>query len=206
MFKDNYLLDKENTLNLAINGLSMDYEAKVSSLKASKRRNIDLLKKEIKDAKHALKYANNPLLYLEKEHQARLSELTKEKKEAVLRAGYVFFMEFANGYYNLCSDIISNKLIQGLGTRVFSKRFKVEMPHDAYIISNDDEGINVTVENTLDYSNVYFVRCSYVDSMNQEQTLYIKSDKPYKMGEKLRLKFDLTRSQITETDMNIRLY
>ena len=80
------------------------------------------------------------------------------------------------------------------------------MPHDAYIISNDDEGINVTVENTLDYSNVYFVRCSYVDSMNQEQTLYIKSDKPYKMGEKLRLKFDLTRSQITETDMNIRLY
>ena len=206
MFKDNYLLDKENTLNLVINGLSMDYEAKVSSLKASKRRNIDLLKKEIKDAKHALKYANNPLLYLEKEHQARLSELTKEKKEAVLRAGFVFFMEFAHGYYNLCSDIISNKLIQGLGTRVFSKRFKVEMPHDAYIISNDDEGINVTVENTLDYSNVYFVRCSYVDSMNQEQTLYIKSDKPYKMGEKLRLKFDLTRSQITETDMNIRLY
>ncbi|MCR4698115.1 MAG: sn-glycerol-3-phosphate ABC transporter ATP-binding protein UgpC [Bacilli bacterium] len=206
MFKDNFLLDKENTLNLVLNGLSMDYESKVSSLKASKRRTIDLLKKEIKDAKMDLNRSNNPYAYLEKEHNERLALLNKEKKEAVMRAGYVFFMEFAGGYFELCSDIISNKLIQGLGTRVFSKRFKVEMPHDAYILSENKEGIEVVVENTLDYGDVYFVRCSYMDGMNESQSLYLKSDKPYNQGEKLHLKLDLTRSQITETDMNIRLY
>ncbi len=204
IFKDNYQTDKENSFNLAFNGLTMDYESKVSSLKASRRRLVDVLKKEIKDCKNELDQASNPYGYLDKEHRMNLSRLYKEKQKAVSKAGFVFFLQFVSDYYALCSDIISNKLVQGLGTRVFSKEFRVDMPHDAYQIV-ENGGIEVVVENNLNYGDVFFVRCSYQYS-GESKFLYLKSDKAYKKESKLHVTLDLSRSQITETDMNIRLY
>ena len=204
IFMDNYQTDKENAFNLAFNGLTMDYESKVSSLKANRRRVIDVLKKEIKDSRNELEHAVNPYGYLDKEHRLNLSRLTKEKQQAVNKAGFVFFLQFASDYYALCSDIISNKLIQGLGTRVFSKEFRVDIPHDGYQIV-EEGGIEIVVENNLDYGGVYFVRCSYPSS-GESRFLYLKSDKAYDKGSRLHVTLDLSRSQITETDMNIRLY
>ena len=206
LFKDHYHLDKENSLNRILNTLALDYESKVATLSSSSRRENDLLRKATKDAKNALKKAENPSFYLEKEHKENLSNLNKEKQNAVNRAGFVFFLKFLEDYYCLASDIISNKLIQGLGTRVFNKQFRIEVPHDAYQISNDGKGIKVKVDNNFDYGNVFFVRCSYVDENSESQFLYLLSDKPYDIGSNLVLSIDVTRSKITEPDMNIRLY
>lgn len=205
IFKDNYYTDKENALNRKLNTLSMDYETKVSSLKASRRRTVDLYKKEIKEAKKKLNVDSAPYKYLLAEHNKALSALEKEKKESVLRAGYVFFLQFANDYFNLCTDIISNKLIQGLSTRVFSKEFRVDVPHDAYSLNEKGEGVKVVVEDTLDYGGVYFIKCSYTDA-NINKVMFLKSDKTYKKNTVLNLTFDISRCQITETGMNIRLY
>lgn len=78
------------------------------------------------------------------------------------------------------------------------------MPHDAYQVV-ENGGIEVVVENNLDYGDVFFVRCSYQYS-GESRFLYLKSDKAYEKGSKLHVTLDLSRSQITETDMNIRLY
>ncbi len=205
IFKDNFNLDKENTINRILNGMSLDYESKVSSIRASRKRKVDLLRKEIHDAKLDYKKKSNPYYYLEKEHNHTLNLLAKEKEASIQKASYVFFLQFVSNYYCLANDIISNKLIQGLGTRVFSKDFLVEIPHDGYTITKEEKGLAVTVENCLDYSKMYFIRCSYQNEGNIGY-LYLKSPISYPKGTKLHLLIDLNRSQITETEMNIRLY
>lgn len=206
IFKDNYRTDKENAFNRTLNELTLNFESKVASLKATKKRNIKLLEKEIEAAKKNYESSKNPLLNIEKEHLANLKKLNAEKTEAINRAGYVFFFQFDNLHYELLSDIISNKLIQGLSTRVFSKEFKVEIPHDAYKITDKEEGFEAIVDNNLDYGDTFYVRCHYIDKSNIAHNFYFKSEKSYPINTTLYLTFDLTNSKITETDMNIRLY
>jgi len=205
IFRDNFQTDKENAYELLLNGLTMDYESKVSTLKASSRRQQDLWKKEIQDAKKEEKKAENPLLYLNRSHKEKLDRLMKEKKEAVKRAGLVFFFELPGGHYEMASDIISNKLIQGLGTRVFSKTFRVDMPHDAFAKA-DGKGFQAKVESNLDYGETNFARLTYTGSDGAPCSFYLKTEKPLDVGTSLTLSFNLDASAITETEMNIRLY
>lgn len=206
IFMDNYSQDKENTLNRKINTLTMDYESKVSSLNAYRRRQIDILRKEIIDERNKLNKALKPYECLNREHNINLKKINKEKEQEVLKASYVFFLQFVNGYYNMASDIISNKLIQGLGTRVFSKNFKVEVPHSIYTIMDKEEGIKVKVEANLNYDTIYYVKCTYLDEKSESRTIYIESEKEIEIGKELYVTFDLNKCQITETEMNIRLY
>jgi multiple sugar transport system ATP-binding protein len=206
MFKDNFQSDKENTLNLVVNGLTMDYESKVSTLKASARRQITLLKKEISDASLELKSTIDPLGTLEKKHTQNLKRLSGEKDAALRRAGLVFFMRFNGNYYSMLSDIISNKLVQGLGTRVFSKEFRIDVPHDGYQVSSKNNCFKVLVDANYDYGSTYFVRARYQDQNNETKYIFLKSEKPLTVGLEIGLDIDINRSQITETGMNIRLY
>lgn len=206
MFKDNFQSDKENTLNRIINRLLQEHESDVSSLKANSRRQLDTIKKELKDRKKELAISKDPAGYLEKEHSNKLKELELKKSEEAKRAGFVFFFKFDGNYYGFASDIISNKLIQGLGTRVFSRRFRIDVPHDGYVISEKNNAFKVVAEASLDYGDTYFVRSHYIDDNGQTKYLFLKSDKPIEVGKELNIEFDVSRAQITETDMNIRLY
>ena len=207
IFKDNFQTDKENTLNNLINGVTMDYESEISSLKSGTRRQVELYRKEISDKKNEYQTIVNPLKVLTKEHDRKLSLLQKQKADAVKRAGLVFFFKLPGDYYSMATDIISNKLIQGLGTRVFSKEFLIEIPHDAYTLSAKSNSFSVIVNKTLDYGdNTYFVRATYKDDNGDEQCLFIKTNEKIPDGKTLGLGFDIARSRITETDMNIRLY
>lgn len=206
IFKDNFQTDKESTYTRTLNRLTQDNETAISKCKSERRRKLDLLNKEVADKKHAVALAKNPKKALDKEHAQKISELQNKREEAVKRAGFVFFFRFDGGYYGLTSDIISNKLIQGLGTRVFSRQFRIDMPHDAYTLSNKENAFRVIVESNLDYGSKYFVRCHFQDDNGNTQFLFLASDKPYEIGQELALDFDVSKSQITETDMNIRLY
>ena len=206
IFMDNFQTEKNNTLNLQINSMSMDYESKVAALKANNRRTVDILKKEIKEKQKEVKNAQDPIGNLAKNYEKQVRELNKEKAEAIKKAGFVFFFQFANSHYELSSDIISNKLIQGLGTRVFSKQFRIDVPHDGYIFSEKENAFKAIVENNLNFGKVYFVRCRYSDDQGDDKFFFIRSEKEIPVGTELKLEFDVTRSQITETDMNIRLY
>jgi multiple sugar transport system ATP-binding protein len=206
IFMDNFSSERDNALALTINGLTMNYESKSSALKANTRRTIDLLKKEIDDQKAECRRAEDPYKTLEAEHKARLRKLGKEKEETVKKAGYIFFFRFPGGCYEMSTDVIANKLIQGLGTRVFTKSFRIDFPHDAYAISDKEGAFPVEVEGNLDFGSTYYAKLSYLDEGGEKRFLFLKSKEPLKAGAELRLAFDLSRSQITETDMNIRLY
>lgn len=204
IFKDNFATDRENTLNLAINSLTMDYEAQISSLKASLKREIEVLNKEKKDAKEKLKEERNPQAYLEKKYKKGLKALEQQREQARKRAELVFFFRFAQKKYIMASDIIANKLVQGLGTRVFTKEFRIDFPHDAYTIRLDNQGFKVRVVDNYDYGNTYFVKVAYED--NGEKYLYIRNQEPLEVNKEISIDFDITRCQVTETGMNIRLY
>ena len=204
IFFDNFNSDKENTLNLALNELSMDYESQVSSLKAAEKRQINLWKKEISEKKKALAEQKDPLATLTKKHEDAVKELEKRREEEGKKAGFLFFFQIEGSHFSLSSDVISNKLIQGLGTRVFTKNFRIAFPHDAYQLS--DKGFEAVVDGNLDYGNTFYVRLRFDSKEGDVKYLFLKSDKAYDLGTKLHIEFDLTRSQITETDMNIRLY
>ena len=207
IFKDNFATEKENTLNLIVNGMTMEYESKSSALTAACRRSVDLLKKEMQERRKTLKHLQNPKAFLEKEHVKKVKELLLKKKEAVKFASFIFFFKLPGSYYPLAAELIANKLIQGLGTRVFTKNFYIEMPHDGYeIVEEDNNCFHAVVEENLDYGNIYFIRLSYTGVNGEKLYFYLKNDKPFEIGTKLNLKFDITKSQITETDMNIRLY
>ncbi len=206
IFRDNFQTDKDNTINRILNGMIQDYETALSKEKSEANRSIDLLKKEIKEKKKEVKVATNPERALSKDHEEKIKALKNKRAEAEKKASFVFFFQFDGGHYVLLPDIISNKLIQGLGTRVFTRRFRVDIPHDAYTIKEEGDGFKVIVESILDYGDRYYLRSSYTDDNGQIQSLFLESEKAYEVGTKLVLEFDLSRSEITETDMNIRLY
>ena len=206
IFRDNFATDRENALNLTINGLTMDYESKVSTLRASHNREIDLLKKENREWKKKAVFSKDPLKSIEKEYKRQEKELLRAKESQLTRAGMVFFFRFPGEFYQLTGDIIANKLIQGLGTRVFTKNFLIEIPHDGYKVEEGGKGLECVVEGNLDYGAVFFACCSYKDDSGERKTLYVKSDKKLEVGSKVVLSFVLEKARITETDMNIRLY
>ena len=203
IFKDNLQTEKENTLNLAINGATMDYESKLSSLNASSRRKITLLKKEITEKKKEYARQINGEKVLSKEHQKRLKVLETKRKEAIERASLVFFFKIENECYSLLTDIISNKLIQGLGTRVFSKEFKVEVPHDAYKLTHSSNSIKGTVIDNLNFESALFAK---IKLNSLDKYIYMKVDKPLEINKEVSLEIDVSKAMITETGMNIRLY
>lgn len=206
LFKDNYQTDKENTLTYKLNLLTLKQEAELSSLKSAFKRKIELLKKEIHDKKKEVRKLSHPLRNLEKDHQQKIKALESEKEKAMQRASLIFFFRFPGDYYAIATDTIANKLIQGLGTRVFTREFRIEIPHDAYIESNKANAFTVMVEGNLDYGNTFFVRCTYLDANGNKQFVFLKSEVERKIGEQIRLAFDIEKVQITETSMNIRLY
>ena len=61
-------------------------------------------------------------------------------------------------YYDLLNETISNKLIQGLGTSVFSKNFIIEIPHDAFsfVDSSVQNALKGTITATVDYGSKKF--------------------------------------------------
>ena len=50
------------------------------------------------------------------------------------------------------------------------------------------------------------MRCRYLTDSAQEQFVFVETSTPLSIGKEITLDFDLARCQITETDMNIRLY
>lgn len=203
IFRDTFADQKNNALEQALKGEDLNYENQLSKVKAESKRNWQNLRKQIKDAKAETERRIDPVTYLKNQHQKELAALEKERVAARERAGLVFF--FGIGEYRFPStSVISNKLIQGLGTRVFTKTYLLEVPHSAYTLS--DEGVPAVVIGTADYGEKRYTICSYFDANGQEKNAYVLADSEYAQGDHVHLSFDIAQSRITETGMGIRLY
>jgi len=201
-FKSNHKLEKENEINKRLNAESINYETEANALKGNFKREKENALNELKKFKNDCYDEAYPVKKLNKEYKNTVIALRREYDEALMQAKIIFFFKTDN-LVTLCNDEISNKMIQSLGIKVFSKQYLVEIPHDAYHISND-EGFKVQVLEVLDYGKVKYAKCLYKDH-HYETNIYIQIDDE-NIGSELCVKYDISRIHITEKAMDIKIY
>ena len=202
-FKENFPKERENLINKAIDGEALNFETALNEIKAPYKRDKKILKNNYKTTVKALKDEYNIIEVLNKERNEELSRLTKQKKVDLAKAKQIFFLKI-NGHLYQSPDTISNKMIQGLGTKVFVKDFILEIPNDKIRVS--DEGLKATVESFLDYGDKKFVICNVKEEDGSEHEFYVLNDKEIAKGTEIHLTFDLIDTHITEKSMNLRIY
>lgn len=203
MFTSTFTDQRANAMTEAVKGIDINYDNDVSKVKSTYKRGVNGAKQAFAEKKKFYGEQADPVGTLDRKYAKKYADLEKEKKNAVTLAGNVFIFGIGK-YYFMSQPVISAKLIQGLGTRVFSKNFLLEVPHDAYVVSED--GIDGRVESIVNYGNISFAKVVYQDSLGNEQFAYVQFDKDLKEGDEIKLAFDITKCQITETGNNIRLY
>ena len=201
-FKANHKLEKQNEQNKRLNAEAINYETEVNALKGNFKREKENALNELKKFKKDCYDEAYPIKKLNKEYNDTVLALRKEYGEALMHAKIIFFFKTGN-LITLCSDEISNKMIQSLGIKVFTKQYLIEIPHNAYEISND-EGFNVKVLEVLDYGKVKFAKCLYKDH-HYESNIYIQIEDE-NIGSELCVKYDISKIHITEKAMDIKIY
>ena len=193
---------KANDVERKSNALDFDKETEINGLKARFTQRKALIKDTIKENKKKFETENFPLKLASKEYAKKEKALLKEKNEAILRAQLIFFFKYDN-YYQLIPDEITNKIIQGLGNRVFTKIFRVEVPHHAFVEEEGTMAFKVT--SLANYGDVKFYRC-VGEAYGEQVVVYIDKVREIPLGTTIYLKPVLDQSEIYEDDLNIRLY
>ena len=201
-FKANHKLERQNELNKRLNAEAIEYETEVNALKGNFKREKENALNELKKFKNDCYNEAYPVKKINKEYKNTIKALRKEYGEALMHAKIIFFFKTDN-LVTLCNDEISNKMIQSLGIKVFSKQYLVEIPHDAYHISKD-EGFKVRVLKILDYGKVKYAKCLYKDHHYQSE-IYIQIEDE-NIGSELCVKYDISKIHITEKAMDIKIY
>ncbi len=202
VFKNNFSLEKKNELEKRLNLESLRYDSEINSLKNIYKRTVEGLKK---DYEEFIKECDNeayPVKNLTKAYNKELKELEKEYTHQTNLAKILFFFK-TNDLVTLSSDQISNKMVQSLGVKVFTKEYLLEIPHDAYKIG--DEGLVVKVVEGLDYGKKQYLHCEIDDGAGIKD-LYIESSDMSLVGKDIKVLFDISKIHITEKSMDIKIY
>ncbi len=109
------------------------------------------------------------------------------------------FAAYINGHTFVSSLDINKKIVKGLGAQLFLSHYRFEMPHDAYVIA--EGGIKVRVEDIIDYGMDKYAKCSL-----HGESIYVKVDKDYNVGDTLSINLDIEKARIFENLFDIRLY
>ena len=206
LFKQNFKKDRDNDIDRLLATEQLKHDGLVGDIKGNFKRNKNEIKYTLKGKKEELKAAVDPIGTATKAHKAEMAKLIKEENEAINRVGLVFFMRIGDDYYDLLNETISNKLIQGLGTSVFSKNFIIEIPHDAFsfVDSSVQNALKGTITATVDYGSKKFYTVE-IANMNAKVNV-LTPDFNQNIGDEVTLTIDITKTRITEKGMNIRLY
>ena len=193
---------KANDLERKTNALEFDKETEINGLKARFNQQKALIKDTIKENKKKFEEENFPLQVAQKEYAAKEKELAKKKADDLLHAQLLFFFKY-DDYYEVVPDEITNKIIQGLGNKVFTKIFRIEVPHDGFIEQKDT--MEFKVVSLINYGDVKLYKC-VGDAYGEKVTVYINKEREIELGEKIYLSPNLEKTQIYEDELNIRLY
>ncbi|MCH5172445.1 MAG: sn-glycerol-3-phosphate ABC transporter ATP-binding protein UgpC [Erysipelotrichales bacterium] len=202
VFKENFKLEKKNELDKRLNLEAMRFETELNTLKGSYKRNKNNLKKEYKDFVAKCYNDAHPVEVLTKAFNKEAKALNAEYQHQLDLANVIFFFK-TNDLITLSSDAISNKMVQSLGIKVFTKQYLLEIPHDAYYEA--EEGLDLEVVELLDYGTKKFLRCKYEDESGVKD-LYLQTEKTKAPSSKITVKFDVSKIHITEKSMEIKIY
>ena len=202
IFRENFPQMKQAEVERKTNALDFDKETEINGLKAHYSQFVALSKDALKESERAFKEECYPLETTTKEYEKKTKAFDKEEQDALTRAELLFFFKY-DEIYQLLSEDITNKIIQGMGERVFTKVFRVEVPHDGF--EEKEGGIEFKVVSLINYGDVKLYKC--VGTLYGEKvTAYINQERDIALGQVIRLAPIVEKTQIYEDERNIRLY
>ena len=202
VFKESFPQMKANDVERKTNSLEFDKETEVNGVKARYSQKKNLLKETIKENKINFEKENYPLKVAQAEFDAKEKELLAKKDHDVLHAKLIFFFK-AGDFYQIIPDDITAKIIQGLGNRVFTKVFRIEVPHNGFI---EEEGaLEFQVVSNVNYGDAKMYKC-LGELYGDKVEVFINKEREIAIGDKIHLKPKLEETQIYEDELNIRLY
>ncbi len=202
VFKESFPQMKANDVERKSNALEFDKETELNGVKARYSQKKALIKDTIKENKRKYEEECFPLKLAEKAYAKKEKELAKEKAEAILRAQLIFFFKYDN-YYQIIPEDITNKIIQGLGNRVFTKIFRIEVPH--YSFAEEEGTMEFKVIALANYGDVKFYKC-VGEAFGEQVVVYINKAREIPLGSTIFLKPVLEQTEIYEDELNIRLF
>ena len=202
IFKESFPQMKQNDVERRMNSLDFDRETELNSIKARYTQQKTIIKDNMKQDREKFEEECFPLKLATKKYDEAEKALKAKKDDALLHAELIFFFKFEDNY-QLIPDDITNRIIQGLGNKVFTKTFRVEVPHNGY--KEDPKGIEFKVVSFVNYGDVKLYKCSG-ELFGEKVNVYINQERDIQLGEKVFLSPQLDLTQIYENDLNIRLY
>ncbi len=202
VFKENFPQMKANDVERKTNSLEFDKETEINGAKARFNQKKNLVKETIRESRTKFEQENFPYKVKMKEYVEKEKALKAKKADDLLHAKLIFFFTYEKTF-QLIPDEITGKIIQGLGNRVFTKNFRVEVPHDAFV--EEKGNLEFKMVSNVNYGDVKMYKCSG-ELYGDRVTVFINNEREIKLGETVSLKPDLEKCQIYEDELNIRLY
>ncbi len=202
VFKESFPAMKASDVEKRTNSLDFEKETELNGLKARYSQLVALSKDKLKEDERKFKEECYPLETTTKEYEKKTKAFDKEEQDALRRAELLFFFKY-DEFYQLLPDDITNKIIQGMGERVFTKIFRIEVPHDGF---EEKEGaLEFKVVSLVNFGDVKLYKCAgtmYGEKVN----VYINQERDIALGEVIHLAPIVEKTQIYEDERNIRLY
>ena len=202
VFRENFPQMKANDVERKTNSLEFDKETEINGAKARYNQQRNLTKETIKENNKKFRAENHPYEVKLEEYKVKEKELKAKKDDAILHAKLIFFFTYEKTF-QIIPDDITGRIIQGLGNRVFTKNFRVEIPHNAF--KEHDEGLVFKVSANINYGDMKMYKC-VGELYGEKLVIYMEKEKELQLGTELKLKPDLEKCQIYEDELNIRLY
>ena len=202
VFKESFPQMKANDVERKTNSLEFERETELNSLRAKYSQQKNMFKDNIKENNKHFDEECYPLKGVNKEFADREKALKEKKENDLLHAQLIFFFKFNDTHF-LIPDDITNRIIQGLGNKVFTKTFRVEVPHNGYVEAK--EGLEFKVVSFVNYGDVKMYKCNG-ELFGEKVTVYISKEREMNLGETIHLVPKFEMCQVYENELNIRLY
>ena len=202
VFRENFPQMKATDVERKTNSLEFDKETEVNGAKARYNQKKNLVKETIKENNTKFREDNYPYAVKVEEYKVKEKELAAKKADDLLHAKLIFFFTYEKIFQQIPDDI-TGRIIQGLGNRVFTKNFRVEVPHDAFVEAED--GLQLKVTANINFGDMKMYKC-VGELYGEKLTVYIEKTRDIELGTVLSLRPDLEKCQIYEDELNIRLY
>ena len=203
IFRETFPQMKQSDVERKVNALEFDKETEIGALESKFSQLKHVLKEQIVQNKKKFEEENYPVKVAEKLYAEKAKELALKKDDELLKAELLFFFKMDN-HYQIIPDDITTKIIQGLGSKVFTKVFRIAVPHNAYEEVEKD-GLEFEVAQEVNFGDVSMYKCSS-NMYGDKVSIYLLKEKEIERGSKIMLKPVIEKCEIYESELNIRLY